>query len=350
MKSSTKALARAMLATALTLVLLAAAVGGSCGWGKIRTLVLSPRKSFAEQYKECNYVSTKGLAYEACDIYPHTIAGDTTDMRLEEYQHIKDGDVVYVVSSCLHVFTASVLPRLEQAGTRIKLVTGSSVTSVPNEIGRKHNINYIQRFLIRSKCIVKWYTQNCDEKHPLIVPIPLGLDYHTLSENSNHSWGPHSTPKEQDQMLESIYAGSKPFEKRLDKLYSFYHFRTFPHRHGDDRKLATDALRKHKFNVFAQNKLKRQDTWKTCAEYKFIVSPHGNGLDCHRTYEAMCLGCVPIVKTSTLDPLYEDMPIIILPSWDQLDIDQIVAESTRVIKRSRHKLLLRHWVDTIRSR
>ena len=53
-------------------------------------------------------------------------------------------------------------------------------------------------------------------------------------------------------------------------------------------------------------------------KYKWIISPHGNGLDCHRTYEAIALGCIPIVKTSTLDILYKDMPIIIVDNWSQI--------------------------------
>ena len=61
----------------------------------------------------------------------------------------------------------------------------------------------------------------------------------------------------------------------------------------------------------------------------------------------MCLGCVPVVRTSTLDRLYADMPIVILPSWDH--VGSALEESTRAIKRSRHKLLLQYWVDKIRN-
>ena len=264
------------LLLALVLILLlvvAAAVGSICGgWGRVRTVVLSQKRtSSAAHYSECTYVSTKGIAYMACDVYPDTIVADTTEMNLAEYTHIRDGDVVYVVSTCLHVFADSILPRLESAGTRIKLVTGSSDSGVPQEIGNRHRVNYMQRFFERSKCILRWYTQNCDAQHPLIVPIPIGLDYHTLSDNTNHAWGTRSTPQEQDRMLQSIYANSTPFNDRLHKSYSFYHFRTYPDRHGNDRKLATDALSHRKDNVFASQPQGRQETWKQCAKYKCII-------------------------------------------------------------------------------
>jgi hypothetical protein len=32
--------------------------------------------------------------------------------------------------------------------------------------------------------------------------------------------------------------------------------------------------------------------------YAFVASPYGGGPDCHRTWEALILGCIPIVKSS----------------------------------------------------
>lgn len=56
-----------------------------------------------------------------------------------------------------------------------------------------------------------------------------------------------------------------------------------------------------------------------------MISPHGHGLDCHRTYEALCLGCIPIVKTSPLDGLYRNMPILIVTSWRDLNAEMMAA-------------------------
>jgi hypothetical protein len=47
-------------------------------------------------------------------------------------------------------------------------------------------------------------------------------------------------------------------------------------------------------------------------QYPFWLSPRGNGLDCHRTWEALYLDVIPIVWNSTLDPLYVDLPVIIV--------------------------------------
>jgi len=46
-------------------------------------------------------------------------------------------------------------------------------------------------------------------------------------------------------------------------------------------------------------------------EYAFVASPYGNGFDCHRTWEALCLGCIPIVKISPLDRLFANLPVLL---------------------------------------
>ena len=43
-------------------------------------------------------------------------------------------------------------------------------------------------------------------------------------------------------------------------------------------------------------------------QFPFWLSPRGNGLDCHRTWEALYLDIIPIVWHSTLDPLYRKPP------------------------------------------
>ena len=48
----------------------------------------------------------------------------------------------------------------------------------------------------------------------------------------------------------------------------------------------------------------------------FVPSPAGNGLDCHRTWEALYLGAVPVVLKSeyTGD---ESWPVLVIDSWER---------------------------------
>ena len=64
--------------------------------------------------------------------------------------------------------------------------------------------------------------------------------------------------------------------------------------------------------------LDRSDLWKTKRRYVFSISPHGNGLDCYRTWEDLILGCIVIIKTSSLDSLYEGLPVVIVKDWSEI--------------------------------
>ena len=54
------------------------------------------------------------------------------------------------------------------------------------------------------------------------------------------------------------------------------------------------------------------------ASHKFVFSPRGNGVDCHRTWEALYLRTIPIVKKSTHMKEFEDLPIFFVDNWEEV--------------------------------
>lgn len=297
----------------------------------------------------CKYVTSRGIA-KSCNIYPRKINSDITRLDIRDYQNIKNNDTVYVITSTLPIFVKTIIPQLEKQDIKIKLVTGASVIGAPIEISSRTRTNYLE-ILSNSKSIIHWFCQNYDlkESHKHITPIPLGLDYHSLyKKDFHHEWGNYSTPVQQELLLDLIKNNSNKIDDRINKSFSFFHFLMF-HRHDSDRYKAKVVLDNKKENVFLEKKTKRDETWKLCSQYKYIISPHGNGLDCHRTYEAMCLGCIPVVRSSSLDLLYKDMPIIILDKWDDFSIEELAKRSDDINKMSKEKIHLKYWIDTINN-
>ena len=78
-------------------------------------------------------------------------------------------------------------------------------------------------------------------------------------------------------------------------------------------------------------------------QYKYVISPHGNGLDCHRTWEALVLGCIPIMKSSPLDPLFEGLPVLIVKEWS--DIRQELLDNFQGNNSNLEKLELSYWIQ-----
>jgi hypothetical protein len=49
----------------------------------------------------------------------------------------------------------------------------------------------------------------------------------------------------------------------------------------------------------------------------FCISPRGNGIDCHRTWEALYLRTIPVVTRSLLTDQHPDLPIVVLDDWSE---------------------------------
>ena len=86
-------------------------------------------------------------------------------------------------------------------------------------------------------------------------------------------------------------------------------------------------------------------------QYRFVLSPPGNGPDCHRTWEALLMGCIPIVLSGPLDELYQDLPVLILSSWEDLS-PIVLRRAYRSLRYGQHvyafeKLFTPYWFNVI---
>lgn len=94
------------------------------------------------------------------------------------------------------------------------------------------------------------------------------------------------------------------------------------------------------------------DDWKP---YKFILSPQGAGLDCHRTWEAIICGIIPIVKSSSIDNLFKDLPVLIVDDWEDINEDMlikyydIISNNKKNNVYSMEKLHLSYWKNIIEN-
>jgi hypothetical protein len=66
------------------------------------------------------------------------------------------------------------------------------------------------------------------------------------------------------------------------------------------------------------SRVSQSSIWQRYAQYPFVVSAKGNGLDSHRTWELLYLGCIVITKSSSLDPLFSELPVVIVDDWKEV--------------------------------
>jgi len=70
------------------------------------------------------------------------------------------------------------------------------------------------------------------------------------------------------------------------------------------------------------------------SKYRFGLSPPGNGNDCHRTWEMLMFGMIPIVKSSKMDLLYSkfDLPVVIVKNWKDICDDGFLEKQYERLK------------------
>jgi hypothetical protein len=225
------------------------------------------------------------------------------------------------------------------------LVTGDSDLTVPKEALTHQETS----LLIHSPFLIRWFAQNTQvQKSDKIVQIPIGLDYHTISNNPSHNWRmPHegNRPGQQEQILLNIKRGSISLSERLPKIY--VNFSKGNDRFGQRK----DAINTIPCELLVTNEtfIRRTQTWNNIIKYAFVLSPFGNGMDCHRTWETLCLGSIPILKAPNFRSLFEDLPVLIVDEWSE--ITQALLDKTLFDFSNKefnmNKLSLRYWTDKI---
>jgi len=283
--------------------------------------------------KSCNYFSSNPISsIRRMAFYP----------ELKTIKQMKN-PVIYVCNSAMLHFNTIV----QYIDFSFILVSGDSDDSMPFDVLTSE----VFEKLISNHFLLHWFSQNMTIDHPKITRMPIGMDYHTME--SRDVWGPITIASTQEVLLNGVKSNSIPFYERELKCYSNFHFQMNT-KYGQDRKdavaqIPTDLV------YYEPQIVPRLKSWNTQKEYAFIISPHGGGYDCHRLWEALILGCIPIVKTSPIDKLYEDLPVFIVKSWSDITMELLVKTVDKFkIKHQRgefkyEKLSLQYWMTQIKN-
>jgi hypothetical protein len=280
----------------------------------------------------CEYVSSRGLM-KSCDVYPSNPVSSTRRCYDYDWSALKPKSSVYIIGSSIPHFLQVAWPLIK---VPFVLVTGDCDQSMPVDVVSESQF----KSMVEDPKLVAWFSQNLVLEHPKLHPIPIGMDYHTLSENKGHSWGPNQTPQAQEQILKMLCErGDK--QERLPQAYCNFQF-SMNTRYAEDRR---DALRDLSAGVvhYEPKAVTRFITWANQSKFKFVASPFGGGLDCHRTWEALALHCIPILHSSPLDKMFEGLPVLLVNSWTEVTPELL----QRGLKGSMDKLQLSYWVALI---
>lgn len=172
---------------------------------------------------------------------------------------------------------------LRTAAPRRRFVLVTHNSDYPVDLG--------DRRVLRSPRIRKWFAANVALHHRKLVPLPLGV--------ANPHWE-HGDPAP----LRAAQAISRK-ATLVDVSFSLN---------------TNTAVRRYcleQTGLELAPRLPHPAYLLRLAEAYFCVSPSGNGIDAHRTWEALYLKTVPIVTRSPLTDEYADLPWIVLDDWSR---------------------------------
>ena len=246
---------------------------------------------------------------------------------------------IYVQSSSLGDFVAFHLPTIPG---RFVLITGLSDAPIDPQLPA-------YRPLFDSPKLVQAYAQNGCCTHSKLTILPIGIDYHTGMQPTLFGMGKvvfhqgsQPSPEEQDAQLRRISKGLKHFSQRIPSCFSNFDDKC------ESRKLAHKEVSQDLVRNVPTG-TDRMKTWEEQGKHAFVISPIGNGLDCHRTWEALALGCIAIVDRTPISPVFEDLPVLIVDRWSEVTRERLDKTLIEFGERSFNmdKLTLKYWKDKI---
>lgn len=231
---------------------------------------------------------------------------------------VQAGDSVFVATHYLNLFFDVYHKEIEYPYV---LVTHNSDAPAPG-----HYASFLD-----DKKILAWFCINPDETQcKKLHPMPIGIRNHGFIG-------------EPVTYIDTIL----PFKGLPKKHLLYINFRlNHPDRH--------DAI--HLFfnkswctTIFI--KKNQTEYYQDIAQSKFVLSPHGVGLDCWRTWETLLMGSFPVVKHSPLDSLYEEFPMVIVNDWDEVTEEFLENKYNELLQKNydHHKLFVSYWSNLINS-
>jgi hypothetical protein len=213
--------------------------------------------------------------------------------QMEKHQILEDIDSDFDNPPILFLY-AHLLKSFEQ---KIKFFANPFTLITHNSDYNLTNSDPVVQKILESDNLVCWWGQNLCFIHPKMRFLPIGLANTMWDHGKIENFMGVSTDKTED-----IY----------------FNFNIHTNR----------EKREHCYNVLKTQlpflpMLPVDQNINRLAQYKWCICPEGNGVDTHRLWEAMYLGCIPIVlKSPFIDTLMHytegELPIYVIDTWSDL--------------------------------
>lgn len=172
-----------------------------------------------------------------------------------------------------------------------------------------YHINISHLNYLNDSFLLNWYAQNVDISHPKLKSIPIGI--------ANERWEHGNI-----NIFEKII---KEENKKNNLTYCNFNINT----NLEERSGCLNVIKKLEIKVSPS--IDFENYLREVSKSYFVISPNGNGVDCHKTWESLYLKSIPIVTESININFYKNLPILIIKNWESLDINYLTEKNYKLI-------------------
>lgn len=282
---------------------------------------------------------------------------------LLDFSNVKKNSIIYADLIFINEFNI-----FNEIKVPFVLVSGDHDVSVPF-MDFKHKSDKLLE-LLENPNLLKWYSINVDFEHPKLEHLPIGIAKHVpmLMDEKNipslkesyMGWNVISSPKDVEYFFHnfinvfSVKENFRRFDKKM--LYCRMTVGNSVNCFHEFENIRSEALQKLKMNGF-ENIDSKLIYWteymREMTEYKFCLCLPGKGLDCYRTWEALSIGVIPLVFSTNLDKLYENLPVLIINDFSIVTKEYLNKKYEEICSKldsyDWHKLSTSYWVHKIKG-
>ena len=287
---------------------------------------------------------------------------------LRHTSQLFDGCIIYLVYNFMPQF----LEFLPFINVTFTLISGLSDFTAPY-YSDHHRVDGMR--ILNNPMLKGWYALNITHHHPKLHHIPIGIPRSVPFLGSGFDVDKKDLPEFEEYIgwynsktfmdMEWVYRISSPtlsaiIDRMREKLNSDkLIYISFTESNSDKSNIAaTRGFRRALADYIKHNtdfELHPLLPWKTYVDtlkhYKYTIEPFGRCMDGYRVWEALSLGVVPIVFRSPINELHEQLPFLIIDSFDQLTRDYLEAQYPVIVEKQYEleRLDMEYWRKKIRS-
>ena len=188
-------------------------------------------------------------------------------------------------------------------------------------------------------CVRHWFGQNINTQHARVTPIPIGLEREFWSQSR---YGKHGHIH--DRLSHWCELSTKL--ARVIKCYINFS----PGTNGTKRGWIAEHFKNDDWCMIHMPGINGdlETYFEHLKRAQFVLCPDGNGVDCHRNWNTLYMGAVPVLERCSFhEQVYRDLPVLFVDSFKQLTLTML-QEHRHLINTGDHaKLRMSWWTDKI---